>query len=287
MTVKGAQLLDLHDHRPFRRCPECPYVEQARRVTRSRRRWFRVRPAIQGSGVWSGECCPKDGNVLVRECDACKMPLFNPEDDYCRSCGNQYWWRIVTGGVRVDDWNGDHNLISTEGRLRVFCIRQSIANVVADVLVSTDDAWGFMKSRSARALLAEAGQEVETESTSSRHHLGEAWSTRAGRLHAGSLIHVALLDSSGRANPELLVQGLGNSLELADRVGAKTAGYPALGAGSGRLSLEESARLSRRCISEYAAAHEHGSLQQLVFVLFKPEERERFVQAFQDASGGA
>jgi O-acetyl-ADP-ribose deacetylase len=275
----------LHARRPFRRCPEpeCSYFEQATRVVHtSRSSWLSAKTYLHTEFRWLANRCPNDGNPLVGACDECHTLLTDYQDVCCRHCGKRYWWTVVVGegDVDIEIWGLPENKIETIGRIGVYGINQSIANLVADAVVSSDDASGAMRGRSAARLKQVGGSEIESESMSIHQNLGEAWLTNPGTLHVQHVIHVGLLDPDDSTSADLIASAMDNSLRLADEHRLKSVAYPALGTGRSGFPMPESARIVREAIIKYVDEFPLGSLENVVFVLFAPVELTEFRLGF-------
>jgi len=281
---------DLREARPLRLCaePGCSYAERASRdiIARREGRWWAPRTIVEWQPRWSADRCPRHGIKLTDRCDGCEAYLTSRDDKYCRRCGKQFWWTTETdvGGHAVRTWQIEDARIETLGRLSVYAIRGSITQVVAEALVSSDDAFGAMKSSSAGALKQAGGQDIEAESMSSRHELGQAWLTRPGKLEAKHVIHLGLLDNTGKTTPEILTKALANCLQLADRSGLHSIALPALGTGRSSVPIESSAALSRGVIASHLAQYSGGSLTAVGFIFLTPTEHGTFLESYRAAA---
>lgn len=264
--------------RPIRRCPECDYTEVARRVParRPRRRFLEVRTPIEWAFEWTADSCPYDGNTLVGTCEepACACLLVDAADLYCRECGIRHWWTSEVGETKE---------LGTIGHLNVFAVRQSLATMRVDALVSTDDTFGAMRSRSAAALKRRGGEDIERESMSRRRRMGEAWRTTAGSLHAKTVIHVCTLRADDHVEESDISTAISKALVVAEEAAAESMAFPALGTGIGRLSMSTSASLARSALLEHCKGPAR-SLRDVFFALYRPEELAAFATAFESAA---
>lgn len=251
-------------------------------VQTSRSWWLGAKTRLHTEFRWLANRCPHDGNVLVGHCDACNALLADHQDLCCRSCGKRYWWTVVVGegDVDTDTWRSQENKLGSISRITVYGVRQSIANIVAEAVVSSDDATGAMRGRSAARLKYVGGGEIESESMAVHRALGGAWLTNAGKLHAQHVIHIGLLDSDDSTTADLISSAMANSLRLADDEKVKSIAYPALGTGRSGFPMFESARIVREALVNYVQASPRGSLKDIAFVLFSPEELTEFRRGF-------
>lgn len=110
--------------------------------------------------------------------------------------------------------------------------------------------------------------------------VGDAVITGAGELPARHVIHAAAMDAGQPAREEDLRRCCARALELADDNGLSSIAFPAIGTGSGGLSLQRSAEIM---LEEVRGHVERGTgLEEIRFVLFGEPAYRVFEQA-QDA----
>jgi O-acetyl-ADP-ribose deacetylase (regulator of RNase III) len=128
----------------------------------------------------------------------------------------------------------------------------------------------------AGAIARAGGPELERESRERAPvPVGEAVETTAGDMPARWVIHAATMaEPGGRASAEVVEQATRSTLAVAERLGARSLGLVAFGAGVGGFPVEEAARI----MVGVARAHE-GGLERIVFAVHG-EAAER---AFRDA----
>lgn len=109
---------------------------------------------------------------------------------------------------------------------------------------------------------------------------GSAVATEAGSLKAKHVFHaVAPRWSGGHQNePALLAGAYRRSLELADKLGARSIAFPSLGTGAYAYPIHEAAAIATGTVREYVDAG--TELQEITFVLFSPRDCEAYEEAF-------
>ncbi len=107
--------------------------------------------------------------------------------------------------------------------------------------------------------------------------LGDAVETTAGEMPARWVIHAATMRLDGRASAEIIQQATASTLELADRLGARSLALVAFGTGVGGFSLEEAAQIE---IGEVRRHLEGKSgLERIVFAVHGERARATFAAA--------
>lgn len=282
---------DLYSPRPFQRCPVCSYTEQAaRRIIVGRTSKWGAKTQVDAGVEWKGKNCPECGEDLVANCDSCKAPLVKPDDVCCRNCGHRYWWHVAGEAIEpINSWAIPGNLVHAIGRISVFVVRHSLAKMEADALIASDNLVGAMVGHSATHLRQEGGREIEKQSMAmGSHQEGDAWETEAGgRLSAKYVIHVAVNGPDDSTSERTLERALTESLRLADNLGIECIAYPALGTGRSRFLLDESARLSYKCIAAYVKLVPEGTIKRIAFVLYSPRQGAEFRRHFASAAAPA
>ena len=96
----------------------------------------------------------------------------------------------------------------------------------------------------AAAIARAGGAEVQRESQERAPiGLGEAVETTAGDMPARWVIHAATMELGGPTSAEIIERATVSTLQVADRLGARSLGLVAFGTGVGGFPLEEAARL--------------------------------------------
>jgi len=88
------------------------------------------------------------------------------------------------------------------------------------------------------------GDVVRTESLAAAPiGLGEAVDTSAGDMPSKWVIHAATMELGGPTSAEIIERATVSTLQVADRLGARSLGLVAFGTGVGGFPLEDAARL--------------------------------------------
>ena len=102
---------------------------------------------------------------------------------------------------------------------------------------------------------------------------GQAVATTAGHLPARWVIHtVGPVWSGSEDRSAVLASAYGESLRVAEELGAASVAFPAISAGVYRWPMDDAARIA----VESVRAHEPVSVREVRFVLFGPEAYTAF-----------
>jgi O-acetyl-ADP-ribose deacetylase (regulator of RNase III) len=118
----------------------------------------------------------------------------------------------------------------------------------------------------AGAISRAGGPEVQRESDAKAPiGLGEAVETTAGDMPARWVIHAATMHLGGPTSEDIIRRATASTLELADRLGAKSLALVAFGTGVGGFPVEDAARIE----AEEVRRHLEGgsSLERVVFAV--------------------
>jgi O-acetyl-ADP-ribose deacetylase (regulator of RNase III) len=129
----------------------------------------------------------------------------------------------------------------------------------------------------AAAIARAAGPELDAESRAKAPiGLGEAIETTAGHMPSRWVIHAAtMVDPGGRSSADVIRKATRSTLEVAERLGARSLALVAFGTGVGGFPLDEAARIM---VGE-ARAFEGGSLERIVFAVHGDEAERAFSAA--------
>jgi O-acetyl-ADP-ribose deacetylase (regulator of RNase III) len=129
----------------------------------------------------------------------------------------------------------------------------------------------------AAAIARAGGPDLETESRAKAPiGLGEAVETTAGDMPSRWVIHAAtMVDPGGRSSAEVIRKATRSTLEIAERLGARSLALVAFGTGVGGFPLDEAARIM---VGE-ARAFEGEALEQIVFAVHGEEAERAFAAA--------
>lgn len=104
--------------------------------------------------------------------------------------------------------------------------------------------------------------------------LGKAVETTAGDMPARWVIHVATMGLDGRTSADIVRAATRSTLELADRLGARSLALVAFGTGVGGFPLDEAARIEVEEVRRHL--RQPTSLRRIVFALRGPEAVRAF-----------
>ncbi|MCI0330876.1 MAG: macro domain-containing protein [candidate division Zixibacteria bacterium] len=144
-----------------------------------------------------------------------------------------------------------------------------ISEVAADAIVNAANNHLWMGSGVAGALKRKGDKEIEEEAVKKGPiKVGQAVETAAGRLAARWVIHAAAMGQDLMPSARSIEDTTENSLTLADKLGAVSIAFPALGTGVGGFSVEECARIMLERVRELAPRL--ATVKKVYFVLFDP-----------------
>ncbi len=125
----------------------------------------------------------------------------------------------------------------------------------------------------AAAISRAGGAEVQRQSQERAPiGLGEAVETSAGDMPARWVIHAATMELGGPTSAEIIERATLSTLQVADRLGARSLGLVAFGTGVGGFPLEEAARLMMGAVR----THQASSLERVVFAVHGDEAERAF-----------
>jgi len=129
------------------------------------------------------------------------------------------------------------------GDIVVSIYHGSIVDLAVDAIANAANSDLWMGSGVAGAIKAKGGAEIEQEAMSlGPIKPGEAIMTRGGTLPARYVLHCASIPPGGRATYKTVLSSVQNALNIASDHNLTSVAFPALGAGVGGLSEDESAR---------------------------------------------
>jgi len=113
--------------------------------------------------------------------------------------------------------------------------------------------------------------------------VGEAAVTGAGELPARHVIHAASMSLGGATSTETLQSSMDHAFQLAQQLGVKTIGIPAVGTGIAGFPIDECAVVMARSLTR-ALANGWAPVE-VRFVLFGDGARRAFHASFQEVFG--
>lgn len=156
-----------------------------------------------------------------------------------------------------------------------------ITDLAVDAIVNAANSDLWMGSGVAGAIKAKGGIEIEEEAiVQGPIRPGEAVITSAGRLSAKHVIHCAGMPPGGRATYWKVLASVRDALDLASKYDLNSIAFPAIGAGVGGLTKEESAKAIVTGISLYAESP--GSVRDITLVGYSEVTCDCFCKAIED-----
>ncbi|MCI0524440.1 MAG: macro domain-containing protein [Acidobacteria bacterium] len=140
----------------------------------------------------------------------------------------------------------------------------------------------------AGAILRKGGAIIDEEGQRQAPiRLGEAAVTTAGSLPNKYVIHAAAMgyraedrmvpkDPGTGSSAEIIRSATINSLRRADELKLKSIAFPALATGVARFPVDRCADVMITAARDYWMGHPDSSIEQVVFVLFTPDDYETF-----------
>jgi len=113
--------------------------------------------------------------------------------------------------------------------------------------------------------------------------VGEAAATGGGELPARHVIHAASMGLGGATTAESLQSSMDHAFQLAQQLGVKTIGIPAVGTGIAGFPIDECAMVMARSLRRALA--NGWAPDEVRFVLFGDGARRAFQASFQDVFG--
>lgn len=160
--------------------------------------------------------------------------------------------------------------------------RGDITKLEADAIVNAANSDLWMGSGVAGAIKKAGGDEIEREAVSlGPIKPGEAVMTTGGRLAVKYVIHCAGMPPGGIATFWNVKSSVSAALALACDSNLRGIAFPAIGAGVGGLSPEESARAIAESVIHYSKRP--GSVKEIVLVGLKKSMCDQFEEAIGNA----
>ena len=219
---------------------------------------------------------------MQRECPRCGEPLHAART-YCRFCGGLYPWvplRESDGPRPETSWADLAEALVAKGPRHPaywLVVGADITELAIESIVAADDASGSMVGSVAYAIRQIGGQQIEDESrVKATGRLGTAWVTGAGQLSVEKVIHAAILDRRRRTSQGMVESASGAVLARACEEGLSELALPMLGAGMQRLSSEEAGHAVGVGVSGHFRDAHDCSVQDIVFVVFEPDQAPGF-----------
>lgn len=151
------------------------------------------------------------------------------------------------------------------GRFIVNVQKGDITEFDVDAVINAANSDLWMGSGVAGAIKSKGGTVIEQEAMAQGPiRPGEAVITTGGSLKARHVIHCAGMPPGGHATYSAVKSSMDQAIRLADSHGLKSIAVPAIGAGVGGLTVDDSIRAILLAVSENCESH--GSLTHIILV---------------------
>jgi O-acetyl-ADP-ribose deacetylase (regulator of RNase III) len=153
---------------------------------------------------------------------------------------------------------------------------EAIVNAANNDLVLGSGVAGAIRSRGGPSIQQECAAHGPVK-------VGEAIVTGGGELPARHVIHAASMALGGATTAESLQSSMDHAFQLAQQLGVKTIGIPAVGTGIAGFPIDECATVMAHSLKRALA--NGWAPAEVRFVLFGDGARRAFQASFQEAFG--
>jgi O-acetyl-ADP-ribose deacetylase len=167
---------------------------------------------------------------------------------------------------------------------RIVIIAGDLVEQEVDAIVNAANNDLILGGGVAGAIRSRGGPSIQEECDAHRPvNVGEAAVTGAGELAARHVIHAASMALGGVTTTESLQSSMDHAFQLAQQLGVKTIGIPAVGTGIAGFPIDECAVVMARSLTRALA--NGWEPDEVRFVLFGDGARRLFQASFQDMFG--
>jgi O-acetyl-ADP-ribose deacetylase len=167
---------------------------------------------------------------------------------------------------------------------RIVIIAGDLVEQEVDAIVNAANNDLVLGGGVAGAIRSRGGPSIQEECDAHRPvNVGEAAVTGAGELAARHVIHAASMALGGVTTTESLQSSMDHAFQLAQQLGVKTIGIPAVGTGIAGFPIDECAVVMARSLTRALA--NGWEPDEVRFVLFGDGARRLFQASFQDMFG--
>jgi O-acetyl-ADP-ribose deacetylase (regulator of RNase III) len=168
--------------------------------------------------------------------------------------------------------------------VKIQFLKADITEMAVDAIVNAANTDLVMDSGVAAAIRRKGGERIQQECERiGPIRLGAAAVTIGGNLKAHYVIHAAGMRSGEKATAESIRQATRASLFRAEEKAIRSLAFPALGAGTGGVSVEVCAETMLRVVLDHVKMR--TSLEKICFALFDDATLMVFEEIFQRLSG--
>ena len=167
---------------------------------------------------------------------------------------------------------------------RIVIIAGDLVEQDVDAIVNAANSDLILGGGVAGAIRSRGGPTIQAECDAHGPvNVGDAAVTGAGELPAHHVIHAASMALGGPTTTESLQSSMDHAFRLAQQLGVKTIGVPAVGTGIAGFPIDACAVVMARSLRR---AFDNGwTPDEVRFVLFGDGARRAFQASFQDAFG--
>ena len=159
----------------------------------------------------------------------------------------------------------------------------ALLDVEAVANAANNELW--MGAGVAGAIKRAGGPQIEQEAMRQGPiAVGDAVATAAGGLPARWVIHAAVMGHDLRTDADFIARATTRTLEVADRLGARTLALPAFGTGVGGFSIHSCAAIMVERVRDYLDGSSSG-LRTVVFCAFDEAGAAAFKSALSGLAG--
>ena len=167
---------------------------------------------------------------------------------------------------------------------RIVIIAGDLVEQEVDAIVNAANNDLVLGGGVASAIRSRGGPSIQQECDAHGPvRVGEAAVTGAGELPARNVIHAASMALGGATTEESLESSMDHAFRLAQQLGVKTIGIPAVGTGIAGFPIDECAMVMARSLTRALA--NGWEPDEVRFVLFGDGARRAFQASFQDVFG--
>jgi O-acetyl-ADP-ribose deacetylase (regulator of RNase III) len=173
--------------------------------------------------------------------------------------------------------------MSTEVEKKIVILQGDLTEQECDAIVNVANNRLWMGGGVAGAIKRKGGEEIEREAVSKGPiPIGEAITTKAGKLKARYVIHAATMGSDFKTSAEIIEKATLNSLKLTEELRLESIAFPALGTGVGGFPVAECAKIMLDTARKFL--QNAKQIKEVRMVLFDIESYKIFQEKFTELS---
>ncbi len=158
---------------------------------------------------------------------------------------------------------------TTVGRTRLEIAVGDIALLDVEAIANAANNELWMGAGVAGAIKRAGGEEIEREAMRQGPiAVGDAVSTGGGKLAAKWVIHAAVMGHDLQTDANYIAQATTRTLEVADRLGARSLALPAFGTGVGGFPIYACTSIMVGAVHAYLTGRRRSTLRKVVFCAY-------------------